>query len=1045
MMIEGRMWRAFAIPWILFHFIQVATADCDYSKCVDLHVDYYHQPIVNAELVQCCANLKDLCDKTRCPLKPVACKEEFHEVVMKKGVCCDEYKCAPPKDKCIVRINGRAALKNLGDTWDSDDPCTKHICDYGMDGKAQEKTFKEYCYHTCNNEYELKIIKGQCCGQCVQTKCKFNDTLYSVGETWKSEDHCALYECTKKDDTVTVASYTKQCPKLPACKKKDIYVKDCCQYCNPRHGMGHTTNKHADPEDEDYNPYDKHPCKRPCVEGAQPMVCRYKFIIEWYETLSKACYNCPFNATDCFRPHCITGDGSRRSVLVVNRKMPGPAIDVCQGDTIVVDVQNNLLGETTTIHWHGLHQRRTPYMDGVPLISQCPISQEQTFRYTFYADNAGTHFWHSHTGVQRGDGALGPLIVRCPPSEDVHYKLYDYDKIEHLMILQDWTSLTGISMFNAHHHSNGDNKPKNILINGRGRFLNSPVIPVMEDDSEMDLAASSSIIEPTSIPMTTTDATAEATTFTSETTPGATTTSLPEGTTTTSTSGAISTSTTGATSTGTTDTTTEFAADFTSTTTTTQSSFVDEATEASRTYDPNTDFGFIHDNRDPTLKTLFQHQQRYTNVRNKRETPAEAYHNYLNESQYIPLQVYHVAKDKKFRFRLINAEFLNCPMEMSIDNHTMLVIASDGSEIEPIEIDSLVSYAGERFDFVVHANQKPGNYWIRVKGLMDCDQRFTSAHQVAILRYAGAPEEEPKDCPTYDYVRPGRQLNALNRGMEDRTTISIAETTSAYRDPDNGVLQKEADFKFYIYYDFYAKNNTNFHIPGLYGFQEVLNDNQRRYTPQLNHISMQLPTFPLMPARHMIDDSQFCNSSTLANRGINCKTEFCECSHVLQVPLNAIVELVLIDEGFTYDANHPFHLHGSGFHVIGMERLAGNISAEIVQELDRSGKLYRRLKGAPIKDTVTIPDGGYTIVRFRADNPGYWLFHCHIEFHAEIGMSLVFKVGEHDEMLPVPENFPTCSDYMPDVEAQSDSSAHRTTVNSFLFLLIAMLLRRYFP
>lgn len=114
-------------------------------------MDFYHQPIVDAELVQCCANLKDLCDKTRCPLKPVACKEEFHEVAVKKGVCCDEYMCAPPKDRCIVRINGRAVLKNLGDTWDSDDPCTKHICDYGMDGKAQEKTYKEYCYHTCNN------------------------------------------------------------------------------------------------------------------------------------------------------------------------------------------------------------------------------------------------------------------------------------------------------------------------------------------------------------------------------------------------------------------------------------------------------------------------------------------------------------------------------------------------------------------------------------------------------------------------------------------------------------------------------------------------------------------------------------------------------------------------------------------------------------------------------------------------------------------------------------------------------------------------------
>lgn len=60
-----------------------------------------------------------------------------------------------------------------------------------------------------------------------------------------------------------------------------------------------------------------------------------------------------------------------------------------------------------------------------------------------------------------------------------------------------------------------------------------------------------------------------------------------------------------------------------------------------------------------------------------------------------------------------------------------------------------------------------------------------------------------------------------------------------------------------------------------------------------------------------------------------------------------------------------------------------------------------------------MPDGGYTIVRFEASNPGFWLFHCHIEFHAEIGMALILKVGDNDEMPPVPKRFPTCHDYVP--------------------------------
>lgn len=93
-----------------------------------------------------------------------------------------------------------------------------------------------------------------------------------------------------------------------------------------------------------------------------------------------------------------------------------------------------------------------------------------------------------------------------------------------------------------------------------------------------------------------------------------------------------------------------------------------------------------------------------------------------------------------------------------------------------------------------------------------------------------------------------------------------------------------------------------------------------------------------------------------------------------------------------------------------------------VKQLDRYNLLKRNLVRPPVKDTVTIPDGGYTIVRFEAYNPGFWLFHCHIEFHAEIGMALVIKVGDNDEMLPVPKNFPSCHDYMPTGEEDESTN-----------------------
>lgn len=101
--------------------------------------------------------------------------------------------------------------------------------------------------------------------------------------------------------------------------------------------------------------------------------------------------------------------------------------------------------------------------------------------------------------------------------------------------------------------------------------------------------------------------------------------------------------------------------------------------------------------------------------------------------------------------RIINAEFLNCPIEVSVDNHTIFVISSDGNDFMATKADSVVTYAGERFDFILNADQPKGLYWIRFRGLMDCDKRFTSAHQVAVLQYLGMSDDEyPEDEPTYD-------------------------------------------------------------------------------------------------------------------------------------------------------------------------------------------------------------------------------------------------------------------------------------------------------
>ena len=69
------------------------------------------------------------------------------------------------------------------------------------------------------------------------------------------------------------------------------------------------------------------------------------------------------------------------------------------------------------------------------------------------------------------------------------------------------------------------------------------------------------------------------------------------------------------------------------------------------------------------------------------------------------------------------------------------------------------------------------------------------------------------------------------------------------------------------------------------------------------------------------------------------------------------------------------------------------IKRETVIDLNEAGKIPKNLKDPPIKDTVAVPDAGYTVIRFLADNPGYWLIHCHMSWHSHTGMMVVIQVS----------------------------------------------------
>lgn len=95
---------------------------------------------------------------------------------------------------------------------------------------------------------------------------------------------------------------------------------------------------------------------------------------------------------------------------------------------------------------------------------------------------------------------------------------------------------------------------------------------------------------------------------------------------------------------------------------------------------------------------------------------------------------------------------------------------------------------------------------------------------------------------------------------------------------------------------------------------------------------------------------------------------------------------------------------------------SGNgISVDYVKKLESENNLNRKFDTPAGKDTIALPNNGYAVIRFRASNPGYWLFHCHFVYHHAVGMELVFQVGEQSDLPAVPENFPRCGNFIPDI------------------------------
>jgi len=130
-----------------------------------------------------------------------------------------------------------------------------------------------------------------------------------------------------------------------------------------------------------------------------------------------------------------------------------------------VKVRNGLRWNGTSIHWHGFRQLGTSHQDGVNGVTECPIAPGDTYTYRFRAMQYGSAWYHSHYGLQYGDGLLGPITIYGPSTAN-----YDTDESFRPILMTDWNHRSVFEDWPSELKTGNAPQMTNILLNGTGQF-----------------------------------------------------------------------------------------------------------------------------------------------------------------------------------------------------------------------------------------------------------------------------------------------------------------------------------------------------------------------------------------------------------------------------------------------------------------------------------------------------------------------------------------------------------------------------------------------
>lgn len=292
----------------------------------------------------------------------------------------------------------------------------------------------------------------------------------------------------------------------------------------------------------------------------------------------------------------------------------------------------------------------------------------------------------------------------------------------------------------------------------------------------------------------------------------------------------------------------------------------------------------------------------------------------------------------------------------------MTVVEADGHYVEPFVVKNLFLYSGETYSVLIKADQDPSrNYWMTTNVVT---RNATTPPGLAILNYypnhpRRSPPAVPPAGPAWDNVRA-----RLDQSLAIKAHQGFIHTPPPTSDRVIVLLNTQNKVNGYVRWSVNNVSFTHPHTPYLIALKQNLTEAFDQTSPPdgydfVNYDIYKTPNY---------------TNATVSNG-------------IYRLQFNTTVDLILQNANTMNPNNsetHPWHLHGHDFWVLGY--------GEGKFDTFNDPKKYN-LVNPIMKNTVPVHRYGWTALRFRADNPGAWAFHCHIESHFYMGMGVVFESG----------------------------------------------------